>query len=274
MKRTVLIVLSIVLFLGSIPVIITGLALTAWGAGDDPSIKGRIGEVNSLGYAVVSDTLEVEWDSPLVDNSALADRFDLTIGVSSIGTDKPLFIGYGPSEAVDSYLAGVPYTLVFGIGDQTRTERDVDVPGEAAPQPPDTQEFWVQQSSGSGLQQISMSAQTGNFRVVAMNADGSAGVSVSVYGSVRLPFLTPVGIGLLILGGMLGLLGFVLLILGIRSKPQSPPPGLPVAAPNGYPAASQPVGPYPNASGPPAPPPAGPPPNGPPAQVPIKPPER
>ncbi len=226
MKRVVLIVLGVILLLFSLPMLIGGTVLAAWASGDDPTIAGRIGRVEAVGYAVVSDRVEVDWDWPL------AERWDITLGVEHASSDEPVFLGYGPAESVDAYLAGSPYTLVYSIGTGQNSGRgDVDVPGTEAPEPPGDQDFWVDQASGVGRQTLELAPDQGDYRFVAMNADASQGVSLAVYGSMNVPFLRPIGIGMAVFGGFLAILGLVLLVLGIRSQPT--PSGYPQGGPGG-----------------------------------------
>jgi hypothetical protein len=277
MKRVILIVLGVVLLLFGTPMLIGGTMLASWAGGEDPTIGGRIGSVESTGYAVVSDQVDVDWEWPF------ADRWDITLGVDSRDSDQPVFFGYGPTEAVDAYLAGTPYTLVvsIGTGDQPRGG-DIDIPGTEAPALPEDQDFWIQQISGVGRQSLVLDPVSGDYRFVAMNADASQGVSLKVYGSFQVPFLGPVGVGVAVFGGLLVVVGIVLLVLGIRSKPTQsqqstyqgypqPQAGYPPQQP-GYP---QQHPPYPGAAPQtPVPPPTAAPPAGqpPPGQPPAEPP--
>lgn len=68
------------------------------------------------------------------------------LAVEPVG-DTPVFVGIGPEEAVDDYLAGAGYAEVTSIDDDgadySTTEGD-------APAPPSEQGFWVASSSGAG----------------------------------------------------------------------------------------------------------------------------
>jgi hypothetical protein len=233
MKRAVLITLGVLFLVLAAPLLIGGSFLTAWASGEeDPTVEGRIGQVESAGYAVVSD--RVEFDGP----GPFPDRWEVTLAVADRDSDAPVFIGYGPAQAVDSYLAGSPYTVVrsLGTGDDRPRNDAIDILGTGSPQPPGEQDFWVAQASGSGRQQIALAPDQGDFRFVAMNADASPGVSLVVYGSMQVPFLLPVGIALLVTGGLLAILGVVLLVLGIRAASGSPAAGYgpPGYGPPGY----------------------------------------
>lgn len=212
MKRVVLIVLGVILLLVGTPMLVGGTVLNSWANGDDPSIGGRLGTLESSGYAVVSDKVAVDSNWPL------ADRWDITVGVQSADSGPRVFLGYGPAEAVDAYLAGAPYTLVgdLGTGD---LDTNVDIPGTAEPEPPVEQTFWIQQTSGEGRQSLVLETVPSGVRFVAMNADATAEVNLSVYGSFTVPFLGPLGIGTAVFGGVLLVVGLVLLVLGIRARP-------------------------------------------------------
>ncbi len=245
MKRAILILLGIVLLLSATPLLVGGVVLAAISSDGGPTVAGRLGEVETSGYAAVSDTVEVDWNWPFAEN------WDITIGVTSANSDAPVFLGYGPAEAVDGYLTGVPHTVINSIGTGAQRPGDVEVPGTAAPQPPAEQRFWTDQASGVGRQEISVVPELGDYRFVVMNADATTGVRVTVHGSMALPFLFPAGIALAVIGGLLAIVGIALLVLGIRATPAAPTP----TAGGTYgnvpaPAAPQTGAPYPG-SGPP-----------------------
>jgi len=238
MKRVILIVCSLIALLIGLPLLFGGIALLALGSGDS-TVDARLGEVDATGYAIVSNSLTVDFDAPIVDtlNPAI---------LASSNSGSPLFLGIGPTAEVERYLAGVPQTLVDDL-DELGTPQ-IDIPGTATPAPPETQTFWVESVSGAGEQRIELSNVQGNFRVVTMNADGSPGLSVEFSGSAEIPFLTPIGIGMIVCALLVIALAIFLLVLGIKAKPTPP-----VA---GYGPPGSAVGGYPGSSGPPhAPPP-------------------
>ena len=237
MKRAVLIILSILTFIIAVPALIVGAVFTAIGAGDNPSLSGRLGEVHSPGYAVVSERVQVDWDYPVGTSIDLDGR-----GAPNFGSDDAVFIGFGATADVDAYLANAPVTLVDDLGDSFLDDRELDVPAASTLGPPGEETFWIEQSTGPGLQEIPLSLASGDYRIVAMNADASAGVDLEVHGSVDLPFLLPVGIGLLVFGGLMLVLAVVLLIFGIRASGKRPPVA---PAPYGYAHQAVPPGHYP-----------------------------
>lgn len=231
MQRVLLIVLGLVCMLVALPLVVGGAVAVAITAGAGPTLQGRIGEASSPGFAVVSEALGAEWDQ------TLATRSEVRIGVRDLTSGGPVFIGYGPTDDVDAYLAGTSYTVLSSLEESEGGRQDIEVPDGRAPAPPTEMSFWVEQSSGPGLQEIAVGSRSGNYLLVAMNADASPGLALSVHGSLELPLLRPVGFGLLAGGGLLFLLGIGLLIWGLRtaSSPHAAGPG--TARPSGQPPA-------------------------------------
>jgi len=111
------------------------------------------------------------------------------VGVSST---RPVFIGIGPENAVDTYLSGVAYAR-----GQSLTTRSSDFrphPGGAPTTPPGAQTFWSASSTGTGHRALTWKPQAGNWRIVLMNADGSAGVSSDVSIGAKMPHLLTIAI--------------------------------------------------------------------------------
>jgi hypothetical protein len=120
-------------------------------------------------------------------------------------SDRPIFVGIVRSSAVDSYLGGVRHATATTLYANTSDFRAV--PGGAPSAVPAAKRIWAAQSRGSGTQTLSWMPQDGKWRIVVMNADGSAGVHADVAIGGRFPNLVWFGIG-----GILG--GLLLLALG------------------------------------------------------------
>jgi uncharacterized protein DUF4389 len=151
-------------------------------------------------YALVSDSYRT---------GAAGERFvarDL-LGTVRIRTtsSRPLFVGIGPAAAVDRYLAAVRHEVATRF-DAGHTHFRLHM-GEAPSAPPTAKHFWVAQSLGSGTHTLSWSPSNGNWRVVVMNASGSAGVHTDLAIGARFPHLLWIGIGVLASGALLLLLG-------------------------------------------------------------------
>ncbi|MFL6096991.1 MAG: hypothetical protein ACJ71Y_16185, partial [Blastococcus sp.] len=96
--------------------------------------------------------------------------------------------------------------------------------------PPGEQDFWTAQASGSGTQSLTWSPTAGNWVLVVMNADGSAGVSVAARLGATVPALGGLAWGLLAVGLVLLLLGVLAIVLAIH-RPRAPAVPYGVGAP-------------------------------------------
>ena len=140
------------------------------------------------------------------------------IGTVKLGvtSTRPVFIGIGPESAVNTYLSGVAYAhgsnLTTPSGD-FRTH-----PGGAPATPPAAQTFWSASSTGSGHQTLTWKPRAGNWRIVLMNANGSAGVSSDVSIGARMPHLLTIAIVAAGAGLMLLLVSGAGIYLAVRPR--------------------------------------------------------
>jgi hypothetical protein len=133
-----------------------------------------------------------------------------------VNSAQPVFIGIGPENAVNRFLAGVAQAR----GDSF-TARSADFrtyPGGAPSGPPTTQRFWSASSTGSGPQTLTWRPRTGNWRVVLMNANASAGVSSDVSIGARMPHLLAIGIAAAGAGLVLLLISSAGVYLAVRPR--------------------------------------------------------
>ncbi|MGL5827401.1 MAG: hypothetical protein ACRCYU_21720, partial [Nocardioides sp.] len=131
---------------------------------------------------MVSERIELtgSWPSDLV-----ADEVTGTVRVTVDGV-RPLFLAVAPADDVDAYLAGVPHDVVAGLGDDART---TVVPGTDIVDEPAVQGFWTSSVSGSGALSLEWDVDPGDWALVVMNPDGSAGVQADVTVGAELPVL-------------------------------------------------------------------------------------
>ena len=157
-------------------------------------------------YALVSDPARIEGDG--------ADWFLGQVRIRA-RSERPVFLGLGARADVDRYLAGVARSVVTGgvglPGDERYRERAGGAPATA----PANQDFWVESVVGDGEQALDWTVEDGEWRVVAMNADGAAGVSVDVGIGAELDALLWLSIGAIALGGLVLLLGLALVFAAI-----------------------------------------------------------
>jgi hypothetical protein len=118
---------------------------------------------------------------------------------------------------VTSYLARSSHATVTDV--QTtpfRAEYRVHR-GEDEPARPGLQRFWVASAQGSGTQSLKWDVRDGNWSVVVMNADGSAGVDAGVSAGAKVPFLPAVGWGFLAGGVVLLVTAGAFVAAGVRA---------------------------------------------------------
>jgi hypothetical protein len=175
-------------------------------------------------YAIATDNLDVNLDAPgwLVNH----DRFGHIRIQATSRTAKPVFVGIAPTHDVSSYLANTAHASVTDINDGPFRSFHVTYrahDGNRHPAAPLQQHFWAASAHGTGSQAMTWKVRDGDWSVVVMNADGSAGVNAGVSAGANVPFLAPAG--WISLGGGLVLLAAAsgLLFLGSRTRPRPRP---------------------------------------------------
>ena len=162
----------------------------------------------TAGYAVASETVSLHADTRGWD-AASALFGTVRLRAISPGARGPVFIGVAPAGAAARYLAGVGYTTVTGAAG---TGPVYTSHGGGPPAvPPGRAGIWSAHAAGTGTQVLTWPVKSGDWTVVAMNANGSRPVSVRVDAAATVPALPWAAAGLLI-GGVLFLAGGVALI--------------------------------------------------------------
>jgi hypothetical protein len=151
-------------------------------------------------YALVSDSYRTgAADEPLLARRLLGD-----VRIAARST-SPVFVGIGPAANVDRYLAGVRREVATDFGARPS---DFRLRGAAAPStPPGAQPFWASEVTGIGEQTLTWTPRAGDWRVVLMNSDGSAGVRATMSAGAELPQLLWIGLAALVGGGLLLIVG-------------------------------------------------------------------
>ena len=209
-----------------IPLVLLGLFMTIGGialvvlVGADGSFTLPVTQGDSSGHALVLETLDLSETLPS------SGSFAATVGVTIKGDGGgDVFVGIGPATDVARYLDHVQVDRIVQVnwpgGMKTETE-----PGTRRPTPPDTRSFWVAKAQGSPAT-LTWPVAVGDWTLVIMNTSGAAPVSVLASGSITLPALGPIGIGLLV-AGLVILAGGVLLTISGAKTPSArkgvPPP--------------------------------------------------
>jgi hypothetical protein len=235
--RVVALVIGIVLLLPAVGLLLGGGVLL-WADRSHRSggyLVSDSASFSSGGFALTSDRIDLSTGTKWVPVSAALGTARLQV----TGTDpgRALFVGIASTADASAYLSGVRRTVVNDIG--TGSAAETVEPGGAPSGPPGDQTFWVARASGPGTQSLTWSPENGNWTLVVMNGDGSAGVSVQARIGATAPGLpglawTLIGVGLAVAG-----IGILLIVLAVRR------PAAPAAPPAGPPAAPAPAAPPP-----------------------------
>jgi hypothetical protein len=134
---------------------------------------------------------------------------ELRIRVTPQSETSTLFVGIGPSEEVDRYLAEVNHTVISDLW----TGNVHVVAGGTQVAAPGAQDFWVASDFGSGPRTVTWEPVEGSWSAVVMNADGEPGLRVVADLGATMPAVPWIALGLLLVGGLF-LAGGVLLIVG------------------------------------------------------------
>lgn len=151
---------------------------------------------------------------------------------------RPVFVGVGPRDDVERYLARVPHAVLTDVELDPFRATYQPQPGGRAPGPPADEGFWAAQEQGSGEQTLEWDVDDGDWQIVAMNADASPAVVLDAAVGVKVSYVLGFAIGALVLGVLLLGGGIAMAVIGGRRR--APPPGpAPAAGPAEGPTGSQ-----------------------------------
>ena len=125
----------------------------------------------------------------------------------------PVFVGIASQASVDHYLGGVSHEVVTNWPEGTTAYN-----GQGAAKPavaPASLNIWAAQSTGTGTQTLKWRPSSGSWTVVVMNADASAGLSVTADVGATVPDLVWIAVGLLAAGGLLLLIAGALIVVTV-----------------------------------------------------------
>jgi len=142
------------------------------------------------------------------------------IRVTPTNPSSTLFVGIGPSAAVDRYLSGVRHTTISDYFGNTVQE----IGGGKRISAPGKQHFWVASTAGSGARTLLWKPADGSWSVVAMNAGGQPGINLQADLGAEFPALLWIAIGLL-LAGTIFAVGSAFLIRGSFVRHRAGAPG-------------------------------------------------
>ena len=234
--RILALVLGVLLLLPGLGLLGAGGALlwADWTNRSDGFVVSPQETFDSQGYALVSERIDLRTDADWVPvGEALGTA---RVDVTASGSDA-VFVGIAPVADASGYLDGVQRTVIDDLGfDAPATAAD-QIPGDAPATPPADQDFWTAQASGSGTQQLTWEPTEGDWMLVVMNADGSAGVQVEARVAAEFPALAGIGWGVLVVGVVLTLVAVLLLAIAARTpqdrRGRAYPQGYAVPPPRG-----------------------------------------
>lgn len=211
--RIVMIVIGVLLLLAGMGLGVVGGFLSwahATQRDDDGFFTSDPGRIETLSYAITSGKIDLGADERPTDLGDIA-TVRLTVDPT---TDHAVFVGIGREDDVARYLDDVAHAEITRLDlDPFRVSYRTSS-GGGPDGPPGDQTFWAAEAEGDGAQTLETDLESGEWTVVIMNADGSEGVGVEASAGVKVDWLLPVGIGLLVTALVLGVVGAVLLVLG------------------------------------------------------------
>jgi hypothetical protein len=207
------------------------LLWVSWTSRSDGFVVSPDEVFTSQGYALVSERIDLRTDADWLPISAALGT--ARVEVTGPGQDE-VFVGIAPVSDATAYLGEVQRTVIDDLGFDSPAARSDEIPGGAPSAPPADQQFWVAQASGPGTQVVTWEPADGDWMLVVMNADASAGLQVEGRVGAEFPALAGIAWGVLIAGAVLTAVAVLLLVIGIRSPrdprrlPPSPSTGVPV----------------------------------------------
>jgi hypothetical protein len=224
-KVLLIVMSSIVMLIGAAMIAVGALAVAA--VDSDGFINSGDTELTSEVSAFVSGVAELEavsLDGPF----GIGDPNDLKIRISAAAGDQDVFIGIARDEDVDAWLEGATYERLEDIDFDPFEVSVQRVEGDRLPGSPIEQTFWVASVTGPGRQTLTWEVETGTFRFVLMNADGSQPLALEGAMGVSVPLIkeagwVSIGVGIfLVLAAIL-----VIILAATRMGRQGPPPPAP-----------------------------------------------
>jgi hypothetical protein len=222
--RTVLVVAGSLLALSGVGALAGG-ATAVW-AGQQRDSDGYLtsgpGRFATDTYAISAPSLHLDVTGPDLYGQGQLGEIRIQAQPADPGTS--LFIGIGPAKDVAAYLDPVNHVQV---SDLDAGPFDVTYDPHAGGQPatdPAAQTFWAATDAGTGPRTLTWPITGGDWAVVIMNTNASAGVQTDVTAGASLPILRTVAIIAFVAGGLLLVAGIAMIVAPITTRrPRSQP---------------------------------------------------
>jgi len=181
-RQIVAIVFGVLGLLAGAALIAGGVSVLAEDRDDDGFFTTNDYRFVRSSHAIVSEDLDILSDAPAWVVDVVTDPVDLRISGRPTG-GRQLFVGIAETVDVDRYLSGVAHDEVTDVDFYDRSIMRVDYDSHAGsnePTAPGDQGFWAAFVEGFGNRTLDWDLESGNWTVVVMNADGSAGVNAEL----------------------------------------------------------------------------------------------
>jgi hypothetical protein len=239
--RIIAIVVGCIVGLLGLGLLVAGIAATvAYGVARDDDGFFRTDEIHlaSSTSAITSERLDLGGTPGDADwLTRRGDFATVSLEVRPVGSERELFAGIGPSVDVARYLQSVSLDRVTDYDDSDSTVTYQRQDGSANPAPPGEQDFWVAKVVTAQPGALTWDVKGGDWTVVVMNADASSGVEANARVGIKIDWLLPVAIVLIVVGAVLLIGGILLAVfVGRRSRRQpvlAPAGGSPLTPPTG-----------------------------------------
>ncbi|MCW2531501.1 MAG: exported protein of unknown function [Blastococcus sp.] len=172
---------------------------------------------SSPGYAISTARIDLATGADWLPLSAALG--DARVQVTGTDPSSDVFIGIARAGDASAYLDGVERTVVGDFGTGSAADNQRQLGAEAPFAPPGEQNFWAAQAGGPGTQSLTWTPSGGNWTLVVMNPDASADVSVDARLGATVPALGGLAWGLLAGGLFLLVIGGLVILLAVRSRP-------------------------------------------------------
>ena len=163
-------------------------------------------------YALVQRGVDIDLDVNVPSYVWIYDPGDwvtLRLVATSNDPSKEVFIAIASEADASMYLEEAQFDEVtrfsWSYDPWRATQPDISYSthsGSAPAGPPLLHSFWVTHATGAGTQTLEWEPELGNYWIVAMNADGSAGVDIEAQLGAKIPILRNIGVGLMV-GGLI-----------------------------------------------------------------------
>jgi len=139
------------------------------------------------------------------------------IEVRPIDAGTSVFVGVGRASDVAAYLDRVDHDEVADLETGPFSVRYDRHPGGKPAAGPAAQSFWTTSQSGPGEHTLTWPVEEGDWTVVIMNADASAGLQADVSTGAELPILSGIAAAALATGGVMLLAGIAMVVAAIAT---------------------------------------------------------